>query len=117
MLEKLGMHEVKSITTLFSLADKCARAAEGRAWHSAQQDGTAQEGGSGATPLVVAKRRRTRTAVVKGRSLELRSLRQQPRAITRGANACAHRVARAAPALSVLMPATARLTAARSRSS
>jgi len=32
----------------FSLADKCARAAEGRAWHSAPQDGAAQEGGSGA---------------------------------------------------------------------
>ena len=35
MLEKLATHEVESVTTLFSLADKCARAAEGRAWHSA----------------------------------------------------------------------------------
>ena len=34
MLEKLATHEVESVTTLFSLADKCARAAEGRAWHS-----------------------------------------------------------------------------------
>ena len=49
MLEKLATHEVASITTLFSLADKCARAAEGSAWHSAPQDGDARTGGSGAT--------------------------------------------------------------------
>jgi hypothetical protein len=35
MLEKLATHDVKTVTTLFALADKCARAAEGRAWHSA----------------------------------------------------------------------------------
>src|SRR6185437_10660933 len=49
MLEKLATHEVESVTTLFSLADKCARAAEGRAWHSAPQDGDTKAGGSGAT--------------------------------------------------------------------
>ena len=49
MLEKLATHEVESVTTLFSLADKCARAAEGRRWHSAPQDGDAKAGGSGAT--------------------------------------------------------------------
>ena len=49
MLEKLATHEVESVTTLFSLADQCARAAEGRAWHSAPQDGADQVGGSGAT--------------------------------------------------------------------
>ena len=49
MLEKLATHEVESVTTLFSLADKCARAAERRAWHSAPQDGDAKAGGSGAT--------------------------------------------------------------------
>ena len=49
MLEKLATHEVESVTMLFSLADKCARAAEGRAWHSAPQDGDAKAGGSGAT--------------------------------------------------------------------
>ena len=49
MLEKLATHEVENITTLFSLADKCARAAEGRAWHSAPQDGDAKAGGSSAT--------------------------------------------------------------------
>jgi hypothetical protein len=48
MLEKLAMHDVETVTTLFALADKCARAAEGRAWHSAPQTGVAQPGGSGA---------------------------------------------------------------------
>src|SRR6185437_16966799 len=49
MLEKLATHEVEGITTLFSLADKCTRAIEGRAWHSAPQDGAGEAGGSGAT--------------------------------------------------------------------
>ena len=49
MLEKLATHEVESVTTLFSLTDKCARAAEGRAWHSAPQGGDTKAGGSGAT--------------------------------------------------------------------
>jgi hypothetical protein len=35
MLEKLTTHDVETVTTLFTLANKCARAAEGRAWHSA----------------------------------------------------------------------------------
>jgi hypothetical protein len=30
MLEKLATHEVKDISEVFSLVDKCARAAEGR---------------------------------------------------------------------------------------
>jgi hypothetical protein len=48
MLEKLATHDVETVTTLFALANKCARAAEGRAWHSAPQTGVAQTGGSGA---------------------------------------------------------------------
>jgi hypothetical protein len=48
MLEKLATHDVETVTTLFALADKCARAAEGRAWHSAPQTRVAQMGGSGA---------------------------------------------------------------------
>jgi hypothetical protein len=48
MLEKLATHDVETVTTLFALADKCARAAEGRAWHSAPQTRVAQTGGSGA---------------------------------------------------------------------
>jgi hypothetical protein len=34
MLEKLATHVVETVTTLFALVDKCARAAEGHAWHS-----------------------------------------------------------------------------------
>ena len=48
MLEKLATRDVDNVTTLFALADKCARAAEGRAWHSAPQAGVTQTGGSGA---------------------------------------------------------------------
>jgi hypothetical protein len=48
MLEKLPTHDMETVPTLFALADKCARAAEGRAWHSAPQTGTTQTGGSGA---------------------------------------------------------------------
>jgi hypothetical protein len=48
MLEKLATHDMKIVTTLFALANKCARAAEGRAWHLAPQTGVAQMGGSGA---------------------------------------------------------------------
>jgi hypothetical protein len=48
MLDKLATHDVETVPTLFALADKCARAAEGRAWHSAPQTGAAQTSGSGA---------------------------------------------------------------------
>jgi hypothetical protein len=44
MLKKLAMHDVETVPTLFTLADKCARAAEGRAWHSAPQTRAAQSG-------------------------------------------------------------------------
>jgi hypothetical protein len=47
MLEKLATHDMETVPTLFALADKCARAAEGRAWHSALQTGAAQSDGSG----------------------------------------------------------------------
>jgi hypothetical protein len=50
MLEKLATHDVETVPTLFALADKCARAAEGSAWHLAPQTGAAQSGGSGAVP-------------------------------------------------------------------
>jgi hypothetical protein len=50
MLEKLATHDVETVSTLFALADKCARATEGRAWHSAPQTGVTQTGGSGTVP-------------------------------------------------------------------
>jgi hypothetical protein len=34
MLEKLATHDIQDVAELFSLADKCARATEGRAWHT-----------------------------------------------------------------------------------
>jgi hypothetical protein len=37
MLEKLATHDVDDVTTLLALANKCARDAEGRAWHSVPQ--------------------------------------------------------------------------------
>jgi hypothetical protein len=49
MLEKLATHDVETVTMLFTLDDKCARVAEGRAWHLAPQTGVTHTGGSGAT--------------------------------------------------------------------
>jgi hypothetical protein len=49
MLEKLAMHDVETVTTLFTLANKCARDAEGCAWHSTPQTGVTWTGGSSAT--------------------------------------------------------------------
>jgi hypothetical protein len=60
MLEKLATHDVETVTTLFALADKCARAAEGRAWHSAPQTGVAQMGGSGAITQDRKKKKKNR---------------------------------------------------------
>jgi hypothetical protein len=48
MLEKLATHDVETVTTLFALADKCARAAKGRASHSSPQTRVTKTGGSGA---------------------------------------------------------------------
>jgi hypothetical protein len=33
-LEKLATHDVQDVSALFILADNCAKAAEGRTWHS-----------------------------------------------------------------------------------
>jgi hypothetical protein len=57
MLEKLTTHDIQDVAELFSLVDKCARAAEGHAWHAQptpevgkgakpQASATAQGGGS-----------------------------------------------------------------------
>ena len=60
MLEKLATHDVETVTTLFALADKCARATEGRAWHSAPHTRVAQTGGSGAVPWDGKKKKKGR---------------------------------------------------------
>jgi hypothetical protein len=61
MLEKLATRDVETVPTLFALADKCARVAEGRAWHSAPQTGAAQSGGSGAVPRDDKKKKKDRS--------------------------------------------------------
>jgi hypothetical protein len=64
MLEKLATHDVQDASGLFSLADKCAKAAEGHAWHSQPTP----EAGKNASPMQVplpkamGKRRRRRPA-------------------------------------------------------
>jgi hypothetical protein len=60
MLEKLATHDVETVTTLFALVDKCARAAEGHAWHSAPQTGVIQMGGSGAVAQDDRKKKKNR---------------------------------------------------------
>jgi hypothetical protein len=60
MLEKLATHDVETITTLFALADKCARAVEGRAWHSAPQTGVAEMSGPGAITQDGKKKKKNR---------------------------------------------------------
>jgi hypothetical protein len=60
MLEKLATHDVETVSTLFALADKCARVTEGWAWHSAPQTGVAQKGGSSAVPRDGKKKKKGR---------------------------------------------------------
>jgi hypothetical protein len=60
MLKKLATHDVETVAMLFALADKCARAAEGHAWHSAPQTGVAQTGGSGAVARDGKKKKKNR---------------------------------------------------------
>jgi hypothetical protein len=71
MLEKLATHDVETVPTLFALADKCARAAEGRAWHSAPQTGAAQPGGSSAAPRDEKKKKKKDRDYQKSRSTAL----------------------------------------------
>jgi hypothetical protein len=69
MLEKLATHDVATVPTLFALADKCARAAGGRAWHSAPQTGAAQSSGSGAVPRDGKKKKKKDRDYQKGSSV------------------------------------------------
>jgi hypothetical protein len=71
MLEKLATHDMETVPTLFALADKCARAAEGRAWHSAPQTRAAQSGGSGAVPRDGKKKKKKDRDYQKPRSTAL----------------------------------------------
>jgi hypothetical protein len=74
MLEMLATHDVETVTTLFALADKCARAAEGQAWHSAPQIGVTQTGGLGAVTQGGNNNNKKKNHGHERRSLLLRSL-------------------------------------------
>jgi hypothetical protein len=71
MLEKLATHDVETVSTLFALADKCARAAEGCAWHSAPQTRVTQTGGSGTVPRDDKKKKKKDRDHQKSRSTAL----------------------------------------------
>jgi hypothetical protein len=71
MLEKFATHDVETVPTLIALADKCARAIEGRAWHSAPQTGAAQSGGSGTVPWDGKKKKKKDRDYQKSRSTAL----------------------------------------------
>jgi hypothetical protein len=74
MLEKLATRDVDNVTTLFALADKCARAAEGRAWHSAPQAGVTRPAVQALSPRTLSRRKReTRVAVARINGLLPRS--------------------------------------------
>jgi hypothetical protein len=113
MLEKLATHDVEIVPTLFALADKCARAAEGRAWHSASQTGAAQSGGSRAVPRDGKKKRR-RTATTRGHGPPLWWSQPRPGARAFATNANYRRGVTAAHALCTPTVATAPWSVARS---
>jgi hypothetical protein len=77
MLEKLATHDVETVTTLFALADKCARAVEGCAWHSAPETGAAHTGGSGVVAQDGKKKKKKNRGHEKLQRLQLWS--SQPR--------------------------------------
>ena len=97
MLEKLAMHEVESVTTLFSLADKCARAAHGT---QPPKTETPRLVALELPSRAVARKRRTRTGVAGSHKPAVRSLQQRHQLLRqwlgarmRMANACARKVA------------------------
>jgi hypothetical protein len=67
MMEKLATHDVETVTTLFALADKCARAVHGTRRHRPRLPRWVAQVSS----LRMAKRRRKRTAATRSRHLPL----------------------------------------------
>ena len=74
MLEKLATHEVESVTMLFSLADKCARAAHGT---QPPKTETPKLVAPVLPPRAVARRRRTRIGVAGSRKPAVQPLQQR----------------------------------------
>jgi hypothetical protein len=69
MLEKLATHDVETVSTLFALADKCDRAAEGWAWHSAPQIGVPRQVARVPFPGTVKRKRRAAATRSRGQLL------------------------------------------------
>jgi hypothetical protein len=116
MLEKLATHDVETVTTLFTLADKCATAAEGRAWHSAPQTGVTQMGGSGPATQGGSKKKRKNRGHERPQSAAP-VVAAVTGAATSATSAHSHREATVAHALCTPTVATALRSAARSSSS
>jgi hypothetical protein len=85
MLEKLATHDVETVPTLFALADKCARAAEGHAWHSAPKPGLPSR--AARVPSPGTKRRKRRIAATRSRDPPPWSLQLRPGAGATATNA------------------------------
>jgi hypothetical protein len=116
MLEKLATHDVETVTTLFALADKCARAA--RVVHGTRHHRPGLPRRVARVPsLRMAKKRRRRTAATRSRRLLLRS--SQPRLGNGTSATTAHgrRGVTAAHALCTPTVATSPWSVARSSSS
>jgi hypothetical protein len=117
MLQKLATHDVETVTTLFTLADKCARAAKGRAWHSAPQTRVAQTGGSGAVTQDSKKKKKKKNRDHERPQAAAPVVVAATGAGTSATSAHGHRKATAAHALCTSTVATTPRSAARSSSS
>jgi hypothetical protein len=116
MLEKLATHDVETVTTLFALADKCARAA--RAVHGTRRHRPElPRWVARVPPLRTAKRRRKRTAATRSRRLPLWSSQLRLGAGTSATSAHSHRGVTAAHALYTPTVAIASRSVARSSNS
>jgi hypothetical protein len=116
MLEKLATHDVETVTMLFALADKCVRAAEGRAWHSAPQTGVTQRGGSGGVTQNGNNKKKKNRGHERPRSAAS-DVAAVTRAGTSATSAHGHREATVGHALCTPIVATAPRNATRSSSS
>jgi hypothetical protein len=112
MLEKLATHDVETIPALFTLADKCARAAE--AMHGTRPH---RLGLPGQVLSPRTAKRRRRIAAMRGRSLPLQLSQSWLEDEATAISAPGHREAAAAHAQCILTLTTAPRNAARSSSS
>jgi hypothetical protein len=113
MLEKLAMHDVETVPTLFALADKYARAAEGRAWHSAHKPELPSRVAR-VPSIETVRRKRRRTATTRSHGPPLWSLQPRPGAGAIATSTHGHRRVTAAHALCTPTVATAPRSVARS---